>query len=95
MIRRTPARFLAPLALIAFVVVAVMLVKGTNRDSKAQHPVLQHVSHRHVPKLYTIRSGDTLPAIAHHYGVPLARILALNPKVDPRALSVGSQLRLR
>jgi LysM repeat protein len=44
---------------------------------------------------YTIRSGDTLEAIAVRYGTTIAKLEALNPGVDPQGLHIGQRLRLR
>ena len=41
------------------------------------------------------RYGDTLTSIAHKTGVPVARIRALNPGVDPQILISGETLKLR
>jgi LysM repeat protein len=48
-----------------------------------------------VPKSYVVQSGDTLTSIAHENGVPVARILRLNPGVDPQILVSGEKLKLR
>lgn len=52
-------------------------------------------SDRPVPKSYEVQSGDTLTSIAHENGVPVARILRLNPGVDPQILISGEKLKLR
>jgi LysM repeat protein len=49
----------------------------------------------HIPKSYEVQSGDTLTSIAHRTGVPVARILRLNPGVDPQILVSGEKLKLR
>jgi LysM repeat protein len=49
----------------------------------------------HIPKFYVVKNGDTLSSIAHETGVPVARILRLNPGVDPQILISGEKLRLR
>ncbi|MDR2807912.1 MAG: LysM peptidoglycan-binding domain-containing protein [Spirochaetaceae bacterium] len=41
---------------------------------------------------YTIKSGDTLLALALHYGVSVDTILASNPGTKERALKIGSHL---
>jgi LysM repeat protein len=48
-----------------------------------------------VPATYVVQSGDTLTSIAHKTGVPVGRIQALNPKIDPQILVSGEKLRLR
>ncbi len=52
-------------------------------------------SKSHTPKTYVVQNGDTLTSIAHETGVPVARILRLNPGVDPQILISGEKLRLR
>ena len=49
----------------------------------------------HTPKTYEVQSGDTLTSIAHENGVPVARILRLNPGVDPQILISGEKLKLK
>ncbi len=45
--------------------------------------------------LYTVRSGDTLGAIAIHFGVSVDDIMTLNPGVEPTALRVGQKIKVR
>ncbi len=49
----------------------------------------------HTPKYYEVQSGDTLTSIAHETGVPVSRILQLNPGIDPQILISGEDLKLR
>jgi len=44
--------------------------------------------------IYTVRSGDTLGAVAIHFGVTLDEIMALNPGVEPTALRVGQKIKV-
>lgn len=46
-------------------------------------------------KTYTVKTGDTLAAIAENVGVPVDTLLELNPELDPQALVSGQKLRLR
>lgn len=43
----------------------------------------------------TVRSGDTYGAIAAREGTSVAQLQTLNPGVDPNALRVGQQLRVK
>ena len=45
--------------------------------------------------LYTVRSGDTLGAIAIHFRITVNDILALNPGVEPTALHVGQKIKVK
>lgn len=44
---------------------------------------------------YVIQSGDTLGSIAQKYGTTTDELSTLNPGVDPTALRIGQQLRVR
>lgn len=46
-------------------------------------------------EFYVIESGDTLETIAQEYGTTVEQLLVLNPDVDPVALSIGQQIRIR
>jgi LysM repeat protein len=46
-------------------------------------------------RTYTIRAGDTPSGIAERTGVPVARLLDLNPDLDAQALQTGAKLKLR
>jgi len=95
------ARIVAALALIAAVLLVVGVLAttmgGDSSSSKRQtsHPAKQQKKPRTKAKTYTVESGDTLTAIAHKTGVPVAEILALNPEVDPQILIAGQTLQLR
>ena len=44
---------------------------------------------------YTIKTGDTLGAIAVKTGVSVERLEELNPELDPQALVAGQRIKLR
>jgi LysM repeat protein len=106
---RSPARFLAPLALVA-VVIALFLVIGSSQDDKGKSTGSPSQSsgqssssssgtkgkkHRKGPRRYTVKTGDTPSSIAEKTGVPLEQILSLNPNLDPQTLSPGQRIKLR
>jgi LysM repeat protein len=101
--RRTSAaaRIAAVLALVGAVVVIAIVVSSasTGSDKKShhhhQHQAQKQKQPRTKAKTYTVETGDTLTAIAHKTGVPVAEILALNPEVDPQILIAGQTLKLR
>jgi LysM repeat protein len=64
---------------------------GSSRPGHAK----QAHARAHVPQAYEVQSGDTLTSIAHEFGVPVARILRLNPGVDPQILISGEKLTLK
>ncbi|HET9739740.1 MAG TPA: LysM domain-containing protein [Solirubrobacteraceae bacterium] len=104
---RSPARFLAPLALVAFTIALFLIVTGSNdtetesgpnRTSEtrpAASPKGKGTNGRPGRRRYTVKPGDTPSSIAEKTGVPLADILRLNPDLDPQALSPGQRLKLR
>ncbi len=101
---KAPARVLALLALIGAAAAIVLVVGSTTGDdghSKRNHHAKhqgngkQGTKQKPPPKAYTVQGGDTLSAIAHKTGVPLARIERLNPDIDPQILVAGQQLKLR
>ncbi|HZA89498.1 MAG TPA: LysM domain-containing protein [Solirubrobacterales bacterium] len=46
-------------------------------------------------KFYTVEPGDSLTSIADKTGVPVERLLLLNPNLDPQALISGERVKLR
>jgi LysM repeat protein len=60
----------------------------------------QHAGHAPAParplrSVYVVRTGDTLAGISQRTGVPLERLQALNPNLDPQALVSGQRIKLR
>jgi LysM repeat protein len=98
-----PARAFAVIALIGgfilvIVVFSVALSGGDSEDGGGSSPakVTQpQGGGKQAPKAYVIENGDTLIAIAHKTGVPVAQIERLNPEVDPQILISGEKLKLR
>jgi LysM repeat protein len=105
MAARSPARFLAPLALLAVGFALYSVVHhssdgsgSSGTSSTQQRPTATPTTkrskkHRH-PRFYTVKPGDTPSGIAAKTGVPLTTIEALNPGLDPQALSPGKRLKL-
>lgn len=104
---RNPARYLAPLALVAAFVAVLMVLgggDGSGSSSSVQTrptttatttPRAGTKAPRKRPTTYTVRPGDVLSAIAEKTGVPLDRIIELNDDLDPQALRTGQKIRLR
>src|SRR5689334_16453013 len=99
------ARLLAVLAIVAVAIAVVVIVSSFKDESNEKtktgnsHPAKQQKEterpQRTKAKTYTVESGDTLTAIAHKTGVPVAELQALNPEVDPQILIAGQTLQLR
>ena len=104
---RSPARFLAPLALVAFALALFVVVSNTTKDDgektgaqgtaqPAQATKTPKAEKkRKPPKTYTIKEGDTPSGIAVKVDVPLDQILELNPDLDPQTLTPGTKIKLR
>lgn len=102
--RRSPARFLAPIALIAVVVAVVLVVSnskstddGGGKGSSATETTASRTdtTPRKKRANYTVKTGDTLGAIAEKTGVSVERLQELNPELDPQALVSGQKIKLR
>jgi LysM repeat protein len=104
--RRSPARFLAPIALVAFAVALYSVVNDTRGPTGSNSggpnatatPTATSKSHSKKKtsrkrKTYTVKPGDTLSAIAEKTGVSLETLNDLNPDAD--TLSPGQKLKLR
>lgn len=102
---RNNARFLAPVALAA-VAVGIYLIVHANvatTHTTTMHTTSDTVRRTHTarhrpaaPRFYTVRSGDTLSAIAAKTKVPLSELTGLNPSLSPPySLHTGQRLRLR
>jgi LysM repeat protein len=97
---RKPGRYLAVIALLAVIVATVLVVRAGLGHAHHQHrtpsvrlPSTHHVAPR--KRFYVIRPGDSLSEISVRTGVPVTRLEALNPAIDPNALQAGHHLRLR
>jgi LysM repeat protein len=105
---RSPARFIAPLALVAFALALFIVVtsttgdggdetgaRGTSAPAEATPKPSKRERKRKARKTYTIKAGDTPSGIAVKVDVPLDQILELNPELDPQTLTPGTKIRLR
>lgn len=104
------ARYLAPAAFLLAITVAVLLVRAglegggttTTQTTRARQPqpiATRSTTTRPKPKpatrrFYTIQSGDTLDTVAAKFGTTTEKLLALNPTIDPHALSIGQKIRI-
>ncbi len=105
MARRSPARFLAPIALVAVSFALYNVVQdgrepaggdtGTPSGATATptKKSTKKKSTKRKKKTYVVKSGDTLSVIAERTNVSLETLRDLNPGAD--TLSPGQKLRLR
>ncbi len=111
MAARSPARFLAPIALVAVAFALYTVVQHARDDgagssssgTPAQPTPAQSGSGKksskkgkhNVKTFHRVRNGETPSSIALKYHVSVKTLEKLNPKIDPNALTVGERLRLR
>jgi hypothetical protein len=107
---RIPLRMLAPASLVLFAVVLLIVVvaslgggsdssdtstsparSGQTRSERTTSDRARFASRR----FYVVRSGDTLAQIAERTGIPVDRLVSLNPSVDPQGLVSGQRIKLR
>jgi LysM repeat protein len=104
--RGSPARLLAPLALVVAAVAILLVVQGTlgsdddgsgrkpQRTTSVEQQQTQTTKQRVRPS-YTVKLNDTLERISEKTGVSVARLEELNPELDPQNLIVGQKIKLR
>ena len=107
--RSSPARLLAPISLVAFALALFLVVSSSDtsddsdngsRNSNGQSGQISTTGDTTTEPsvsrtFYTVKTGDTLAAIAETVGVPVTRLQELNPELDPQALVSGQKIRLR
>ena len=100
--RRRVARVAAPLAFLAAVTVAVLLVQsGLDEASTRAEPTTPTATAPTTTtpvagrRFYRIRAGDTLAAIAPRFGLTEVELVVLNPGIEPTALRIGQRIRVR
>ena len=108
MAARKVVRWLAPLALVA-VIAAVYLVVHKTLVPKHKAPAAptqttvqsgnkktgSHARSSAPKRVYVVKPGDSLSAIAIKTKVSVGELETLNPKVNPNALQAGQRLKLR
>ena len=95
---KSPARYLAPLALAIAAVTVIIIVTGSisggGEDSK-QSSKQEKADKGPGDKFYTVQPGDSFSVIAQKEGIDQEVLEQLNPDLDPQALAPGQQVRLR
>jgi LysM repeat protein len=108
--RRKPkpgvAHYAAPVAFLAAVTVAVLLVHSglshhRHGATTTTQPVVQTASTttgtvqtHQAKRFYAVQTGDTFGTIASKEGISVTQLQALNPGVSSNALQVGQKLRV-
>jgi LysM repeat protein len=106
-VRRSVIRFAGPVAVLAAITAAALLVRPALEPGSAPQrttpkagatitatsPTTAHQRHR--VRTYRVESGDTFSAIARKTGSTVTLLEQLNPGVDPTALQVGQKIRVQ
>jgi LysM repeat protein len=105
--RRSPARWLAPLALVTAAVAVYAVVHDETSSSKhgktpssttstgtGTRTTTTKKGSRKQPRTYTVKAGDVLSAIAAKNGTTVQELERLNPQADASALHPGQKLKL-
>ena len=104
--QHSSARLLAPVALfvvgIAFLLVLVSSATDSDDGDRASEtsPRTTTTQAKRKPATprattYTVKTGDTLGAIAEKTGLDVEELQVLNPELDPQALVSGQKIKLR
>ena len=102
---RSPARFLAPLALVAFAFALFSILGGggggggeepatTKTEPAATATATPKSTAKRKRKVYVVKPGDTPSGIAEKTGVSLEQLEKANPDLDPQLLAPGQRIRL-
>ena len=111
MAHRSPARWLAPLALVVFTIALFAVVGSTSGGGGGDEtpandtaPPAAQSEGTDAPeedeparsrKTYTVKLGDTPSQIASDNDITLEQLQRLNPDLDPQLLSPGEKIRIR
>jgi LysM repeat protein len=108
MAARSPARWLAPLAVVTAAVAVYAVVStglgsdgaDTSEPARTSGSQTRPASRRSSsggrrPRTYVVKPGDTLSGIAATTGVPLATLSRLNEDLDSQSLQAGQRVKLR
>jgi len=99
-------RIAAPAAFfLAATILVILIERGLNGDAQTPTTVLPTTSAPDTTtttgtttskkkKIYRVKTGDTLESIAAKFNTTVDDLLALNPGIDPLALSPGQKIRV-
>jgi LysM repeat protein len=100
---RSPARFLAPLALVAIAFALFSILGGggggdeepaTDNQPTATATATAKKETKRKRKVYVVKPGDTPSGIAEKTGVSLEQLEKANPDLDPQLLAPGQRIRI-
>jgi LysM repeat protein len=75
------------------------ITQKTSTSTTATRPVSPRLTRKQRKyakhKFYVVQPGDSLTAIASKTGETVAKLQALNPRINPNSLQLGQRIRLR
>ena len=106
--RPTIAHYAAPVAFLAGVTIAVLLVHAglshrgndttattTTNATTTTHATTTHAKRQAAKRrYYIVQTGDTFGTISAKAGISVAQLQSLNPGVSTNALRVGQKVRI-
>jgi LysM repeat protein len=104
---RSPARWLAPLALVGAALATIAVLSGSSSSDKGSAsqrsqpssisrtaPTTSTTTTTPRSRTYVVKPGDVLSAIAAEAGISVEDLQSLNPTVDAQTLRPGQRLKL-
>jgi LysM repeat protein len=100
-------RYAAPVAFLAAVTIAVLLVRSGLETSSSTTtpttvaattntaPTTTPTHRRRRPRYYRLRAGETISDVALRFDTTVEELLRLNPKIEPTQLTIGQRIRVR
>jgi LysM repeat protein len=96
-------RYGAPVAFLAAVTLAVLLVRSGLNTKSAPAPTTvatttattTTTARPHRKQFYRLELGETLSDVAVRFNTTVTTLLALNPGIKVNALTVGQRIRIR
>lgn len=104
--RRSPARFLAPLALVLAALTIYLVARPelerssskpettTAAQTRSETTAKKRTTARKTRKTYTVKPGDVLGSISESTGIPVADLQDYNDIDDAQSLRPGQKLKL-
>ena len=96
-------RYGAPLAFLAAVTIAVLLVRNGLEANSSPAPTTVATTTATTtpatkkprrPQYYRLRAGETISDVAVRFNTTVEKLLALNPLIKPTQLTVGQRIRV-
>ena len=100
--RAEAKRYGAPVAFLAAVTIAVLLVRSGLRTDSTPAPTTIGTTTTAVTttvprrkQFYRLKAGETISDVAVRFNTTVTALLALNPGIKVNALTVGQRIRVR